>query len=120
MMENALHLTMKAFKELKPTSKHKRETLAYAFEQIKPILKKYMKENHILELELNLKTKHVLALEPIKNGEREAWINLWLNNEVSTKQLEERMKLRFQWVEYLSFSDFLNGVESWLRGVQYG
>jgi len=115
-MENALRLTMKAFKELKTTSKHKRETLAYAFEQVRPILRNYMKENHILALEPDLKTKRVLALEPISNGERGLWIDLWLNNDVSTKQLQKRMKLYYQWVEYLSFSDFLEGVESWLSG----
>jgi hypothetical protein len=43
-----IYLSKKAFQQLKPTSKHKRETLAYAFEQIKPILRKYMKTNHIL------------------------------------------------------------------------
>jgi len=110
-----VYLSKKAFEKLKPTSKHRRETLAYAFEQLKPILKEYMKENHILALEIDLKTKHALALEPIHNGEREAWLEMWLNNDVSTEKLEKRMRLRFQWCEYLSFADFLEGVELWLR-----
>jgi len=115
-----LLLSMKAFTNVKPKSKHQTETLAYAFEQIKPILKKYMDENQILQLEINLKNKHALALEPIDNAERQFFIESWLNNEISTKKLTEKLKQRFQWVEYLSFSDFLCGVESWLRGVQHG
>jgi len=106
-----LELTKKAFS----LRKAKHETLALAFQQIKPILEKYMKENHILELELNLKNKHVLALEPIDNGERDLWIRLWLDGDASAKQLEERMKHRFQWVEYLRFSGFLENVEAWCK-----
>jgi len=118
-MENVLHLTMKAF-QLHGVL---RRTLILTFEQIKPILKRYMKENHVLRLEVNLKNKHAFALEPICNGEREAWLRLWLNDEISTKQLRKRMKERFQWVEYLNFADFLNDVEAWLKlkeRVRYG
>jgi regulator of replication initiation timing len=110
-----LLLTKKAFTNVKPKSKHQTETLAYAFEQIKPILKKYMNENQILQLEINLKNKHALALEPIDNAERQFFIESWLNNEISTKKLTEKLKQRFQWVEYLNFSDFLCSVESWLK-----
>ena len=109
-----LHLTIKAFRQLKPTSKHKRETLYYAFEQLKPLLKRYMKENHVLAIRLDLQTKHLLALEPINNAERQFWIDEWLNNEVSTRQLKKRMKQSHKLTEYLGFSDFLSGVESWL------
>ena len=114
-MTERIQLTKKAFN----FHKVKRETLAYAFQQVKPILKEYMEKNHVLRLEVNLKNKHALALEPVRNGEREAWIQLWLDGKVSTDQLRKRMKLRFQWTEYLSFSDFLDGIESWLRGVQH-
>ena len=110
-----LRLTRKAFTNVKGTSKHKIETRAYAFEQIKPILKEYMEENHILKLEVNLKRKTAVALEPILNGERDLWIRLWLNGEVSTKQLRKRMKQHFQWVQYLSFNDFLESMKYWLR-----
>jgi len=119
----ALQLSIKAFEQLRFTSKNKREIYICVLEQLKPLLPlliKYMKENHILAFEFNLRTKRVLALEPICNGEKEAWLRLWLNNEVSSRQLQKRMKQRFQWVEYLSFSDFLEGVESWLRGDFHG
>lgn len=108
-MENALDLTMKAFM----LRKAKFETLAYAFVQVLPVLKDYWKQKHTLAFELNFKTRHVLVLEPICNGEREAWLEMWLNGEVSTRQLKERMRQRFQWVEYYSFSDFLEGVKVW-------
>jgi len=112
---NQIQLTKKAFS----LPEAKRETLTYAFQQVKPILKEYMDENGILQLELDLKKKTAFVLEPIPNGERNLWIRLWLKGECSTRKLRERMKQRFQWVEYLSFCDFLEGVESWLRGVQY-
>lgn len=111
MVTERIQLTKKAFN----LHKVKRETLAYAFQQVKPILKEYMEKNHVLRLELDLKNKHALVLEPICNGEREAWIQLWLDGEVSTEQLRKRMKLRFQWVQYYSFIDFLEGMEFWLK-----
>lgn len=118
-----LRLTRKAFTNVKGTSKHKIETRALAFEQIKPILKEYMDENHILQLDLNLKDKTALALEPIDNGERDLWIRLWLHGDCSTRKLRKRMKQRFQWSQYLSFNDFLEGMEYWLKqksgDVQY-
>ena len=109
----ALRLTKLAFAKVKPTSKHKRETLA--FEQIKPILKEYMKENHILAIELNLRSRKYLVLEPIPNAERNFWVEQWLCGEVSTRRFKAQLKQRFQWVQYLSFSDFLSGVEAWLE-----
>jgi hypothetical protein len=111
MVTERIQLTKKAFN----LHKVKRETLAYAFQQIKPILKEYMEKNHILRLELNLKNKHALVLEPIWNGERDLWIRLWLDSDASSKQLRKRMKRRFQWVEYISFSDFLEDVEAWCK-----
>jgi len=109
----ALRLTKLAFAKVKPTSKHKRETLA--FEQIKPILKEYMKENHILAIELNLRSRKYLVLEPISNAERNFWVEQWLNGEVPTRRFQAQLKQRFQWAQYLSFSDFLSGIEAWLE-----
>jgi len=111
----ALRLTKLAFAKVKPTSKHKRETLALAFEQIKPILKEYMKENHILAIELNLRSRKYLVLEPISNAERNFWVEQWLNGEVPTRRFQAQLKQRFQWAQYLSFSDFLSGIEAWLE-----
>jgi regulator of replication initiation timing len=111
----ALRSTKLAFAKVKPTSEHKKETLALAFERIKPILKEYMKENHILAIELDLKNRKYLVLEPIPNDERNFWVEQWLNGELPNKQLKKKLKQRFQWVQYLSFSDFLSGVEAWLE-----
>lgn len=116
MSVKALDYTMKAFK----LRKVKRETLILAFEQIKPLLERYMKENYVSAIRLDLETKHLSALEPISNAERHFWLEEWLNSEISTRQLKKRMKQHYHWVEYVSFSDFLSGVESWLRGVQHG
>ena len=112
----ALQKSRLAFQKVKPTSFHKRETLAYAYEQVKPLVKRFMRENNVLALEVNLKTKHVLALalEPIQNFERQFFVDSWLNNEISTKELKDKLGKRFQWVKYLNFSDFLSGVENWL------
>jgi len=110
-----LRLTRKAFTNVKGKTKHKIETRALAFEQIKPILKQYMEENHILQLDLNLKDETAFALEPVGNGERDLWIRLWLHGDCSTRKLRKRMKQRFQWSEYPSFNDFLNGMEFWLK-----
>jgi hypothetical protein len=118
----ALRLSKLAFAKVKPTSEHKKETLLLAFEQIKPILKEYMKENHVLAVELDLKNRKYLALEPIPNVERNFWVEQWLNGELSTRRFKAQLKRRFQWVQFLSFSDFLSGVEAWLMGkvVQHG
>jgi regulator of replication initiation timing len=117
-----LRLTKLAFAKVKPTSEHKRETLLLAFEQIKPILKEYMKENHILAIELDLKNRKYLVLEPIPNVERNFWVEQWLSGELSTRRFKAQLKRRFQWVQFLSFSDFLSGVEAWLMGkvIQHG
>jgi hypothetical protein len=117
-----LRLTKLAFAKVKPTSEHKRETLLLAFEQIKPILKEYMKENQILAIDLDLKKRKYLVLEPIPNVERNFWVEEWLSGELSNKQFKKKLKQRFQWVQYLSFCDFLSGVEAWLMGkvVQHG
>jgi regulator of replication initiation timing len=111
----ALRLSKLAFAKVKPTSEHKRETLLLAFEQIKPILKEYMKENHVLAVELDLKNRKYLALEPIPNAERNFWVEQWLSGELSTRRFKAQLKRRFQWVQFLSFSDFLSGVEAWLE-----
>jgi hypothetical protein len=111
----ALCLTKLAFAKVKPTSEHKRETLLLAFEQIKPILKEYMKENHVLAIDLDLKNRKYLVLEPIPNAERNFWVEEWLSGELSTRRFKAQLKRRFQWVQYLSFSDFLSGVEVWLE-----
>jgi hypothetical protein len=110
----ALQKSRLAFQKVKPTSFHKRETLAYAYEQVKPLVKRFMQENKILALEVDLSNRHVLACEPIQNFERQFFVDSWLNNEVSTKELKDKLGKRFQWVKYLNFSDFLSGVENWL------
>jgi hypothetical protein len=109
-----LSLTIQAFTKINPTSFHKRETLTYAIEQIEPLLKRYMRKNKILALEVNLRNKHALTLEPIQNFERQIFVDSWLNNEISTKELKSKLKQRFHWVEYLNFADFLRSVEGWL------
>jgi regulator of replication initiation timing len=111
----ALRLSKLVFAKVKPTSEHKRETLLLAFEQIKPILKEYMKENHVLAVELDLKNRKYLALESIPNVERNFWVEQWLSGELSTRRFKAQLKRRFQWVQFLSFSDFLSGVEAWLE-----
>lgn len=112
--ENVLQtlcLSIKAFE----LQKCKRETLAYAFHQVEPILKEYMESTNKYELEVDLKNKHCLVFEPVENGERQFWVEQWLDNELSSERLTERLKTRYQWVEYLSFADFLCGVEAWLK-----
>ena len=81
-----------------------------------------MKENSVLAIEIDLKNRKYLTLEPIPNAERNFWVEQWLNGELPNKQLKKKLKQRFQWVQYLSFSDFLSGVEVWLMGkvVQHG
>ena len=111
----ALRSTKLAFAKVKSTSKTKRETLALTFEQIKPILKEYMRENHVLAVELDLKNRKYLALESIPNVERNFWVEQWLSGELSTRRFKAQLKRRFQWVQFLSFSDFLSGVEAWLE-----
>ena len=110
-MLQTLRLSIKAFELRKP----KRETLSYAFHRIEPILKEYMMFTKKLELEVDLNNKHCLVFESIPNGERQFWVEQWLNNELLTEQLSERLKPRFQWAEYLGSADFLKGVELWLR-----
>jgi len=102
----ALRLTKLAFAKVKPTSQKKRETLALCFEQIKPILKEYMKENHILAIELDLKNRKCLVLEPIPNVERNFWVEQWLSGELSTRRFKAQLKRRFQWVQFLLFLIF--------------
>ena len=112
--ENVLQtlcLSIKTF-ELR---KSKRETLAHAFHQVEPILKEYMEFTNKYELEVDLKNKHCLVFEPIERVERRFWVDEWLDSKLSSKQLCEKMKRRFQWVEYVSFADFLRGIELWLR-----
>jgi hypothetical protein len=110
----ALQKSRLAFQKVKPTSFHKRETLAYAYEQVKPLIKRFMRGNNVLALQVNLRTKHALALEPIQNFERQFFVDSWLDNEISTKELKGKFEKRFQWVEYFNFADFLSGVENWL------
>lgn len=111
---NALRKSIIAFGKIKPTSKHKRETLYYAFEQIKPLIKRYMQANKILALELDLRTLHCLTLEPIQNWEKDLHIRRWLDGNLKTAHFKKWLKRKYQWVEYLSFLDFLRGVEEWL------
>lgn len=108
--------------------KAKRETLAYAFQQIKPVLEEYMKENCVLELEVNLEDGDFETVEAISHGEREMWVSMWLKGELSTKQLLKAIrdfrKFHVQRVSHgYGFDGFLREVESWLkekRGSQKG
>jgi len=111
---NALRKSIIAFEKIKPTSKHKRETLYYAYEQVKPLIKRYMKANNILALEVDTQTFECMALEPVQNFERNFFVERWLEGNLSTREFKRRLKQRFQWVGYFSFADFLRGVEAWL------
>ena len=111
---NALRKSIIAFEKIKPTSKHKRETLYYAFEQVKPLIKRYMKAHKILALELDLKTLRCLTLEPIQNWEKDLHVRMWLRGELKTSDFQRKLKRKWQWVGYFSFADFLRGVEVWL------
>lgn len=116
---NALRKSITAFEKLKPTSKHKRETLTFnqamLATPLKPLIKRYMKAHKILALELDLKTLRCLTLEPIQNWEKDLHVRMWLEGELKTSDFQEKLKKKWQWVEYLSFSDFLRGVEAWLN-----
>lgn len=113
-VEKALAFTIKAFEKVKPTSAKKRETLAYAFEQIEPLLMRYMKENNIPLLKVDLKTKRALVVEPVPNAIKQAWVEQWLSGELSTEQFKEWLRCRYQNAFYFNFADFLKDVEFWL------
>ncbi|MEM5867749.1 MAG: hypothetical protein QXG39_07505 [Candidatus Aenigmatarchaeota archaeon] len=113
-MENALALTITAFDKVKPTSRKKRETLALCFEQVKGILKDFMREKGIPLVEVNLETKEALVVEPIPNMIKQAWVQEWLNGELSTEQFEKWLNCKFQNTHYVNFADFLRDVEAWL------
>jgi hypothetical protein len=112
MMEDALKLSIKAFK----LRKTKLDTLALCFEQIKPILERYMEKNQIPYIKVDLKTRKALVVEPIPNAFRQFWVDRWLDGECSTEQLKEWLNYRFQNTHYLNFADFLEDVKSWLKG----
>jgi hypothetical protein len=111
-MENALNLTIKAFK----LRRVKHDTLIMAFEQIKPILERYMEKNQISYIKVDLKTKEALVVEPIPNAVRQFWVNEWLEGECSTEELKKWMDCRFQNTHYLNFADFLETIKSQLKG----
>ncbi|MEM3673802.1 MAG: hypothetical protein QW468_06260 [Candidatus Bathyarchaeia archaeon] len=113
-IENALTLTITAFEKVKPTSAKKRETLALCFEQVKPILREYMKANSIPLIKVDLKTRRALIVEPIPNAIKQTWVEQWLNDELSTEQLKEWLTCKFQNTHYVNFADFLRDVEAWL------
>lgn len=114
-MENALTLTIQAFEKVKPTSAKKRETLAFCFEQVKPILEKYMEENNIPLVQVDLKTREALVVEPIPNAVKNVWVEEWLNGELQTEQFKEWLNYKFQNTHYVNFADFLRDVEFWLE-----
>jgi len=74
-------------------------------------IKRYMREHEIFEVEIN--GDETLTLEGIPQCERDLWIRLWFDNELSTKQLLERIKefkeYPFQWV--------LEDTEQFLKSV---
>jgi len=93
------------------TSRLTHENLA----RLDSILERYMVENEILAIEIDLKKKQCMVLEPIANAERQFWVEEWLRGELPTRRLQKKLKERFQWVLYVSFFDFLKKVETWLR-----
>jgi len=116
IMENALDYTIKAFK----LRKAKLDTLGLCFEQIKPILKRYMEKNQIPYIKVNLKTRKALVVEPIPNAVKQWVIEQWLNNQLSNERFKEWLGYRFQNVHYLNFADFLETVKSQLKGDVHG
>lgn len=109
-----LESTKKAFQ----LCKCKLITLHYVVEQIEPILKRYMENKDVLKVTFDLRKKDVLALEPIENCERDLWVQLWLDDELSTEELVERMKYTYQTVQYTNVSDFLGDIEAWIKREQ--
>jgi hypothetical protein len=112
MMEDALKLSIKAFR----LRKAKLDTLALCFEQIKPILERYMEKNQIPYIRVDLKTKETLVVEPIPNAMKQWIIEQWLNNQLSNKDFKKWLGYRFQNVHYVNFADFLQNLE----GKTYG
>ena len=93
---------------------------AKTFEQLKPILEQYMKEQEILSLNLSLKDGDFETVEPISHGEREMWVSMWLKGELTSKQLlgeiRDFKKYHFQTVAHgYGFDGFLREVEAWLE-----
>jgi len=78
-------------------------------------IRHYMRQKGILEVEFNYKNNTVLALEPVKHGERQFWIDQWLKKELSNKKLLEKLHEQLQWVEYIDIQTFLESVESCLN-----
>jgi hypothetical protein len=111
-MKNALDYTIKAFK----LRKAKHDTLAFCFEQIKPILKEYMEKNNIAYIKVDLKTREALVVEPIPKAVKQWVIEQWLSNELSNEELKEWIECRFQNVHYSNFADFLKILEGELYG----
>ena len=113
-MENALALTITAFDKVKPTSRKKRETLAFCFEQVEGILKDYMETRNVPYICVDLKTKEALVVEPIPREVRQFWVEQWLNGELSTRQFRKWLYSKWQNTYYPNFADFLRDVEAWL------
>jgi hypothetical protein len=108
----ALDYTIKAFK----LRKVKYDTLVLCFEQIKPILERYMEKNQIPYVRVDLKTKEALIVEPIPNAMKQWIIEQWLNNQLSNEDFKKWLGYRFQNTHYLNFADFLQNLE----GETYG
>lgn len=96
------------------------EILTRAFEKLKPTLAEYMEQHEILSMTLNLEDDDFETVEPISHGEREMWVDLWLQGELSTKQLlkeiKDFQKCHVQCVSHgYGFDEFLREVERWLK-----
>lgn len=96
------------------------EMLTRTFEQLKPTLAEYMEHHEILSLTLNLDDDDFETVEAIPHGERAMWIDLWLENELSTKHLLKKIRdfqvCHVQRVSHgYGFADFLGEVERWVK-----
>ena len=84
--------------------------LEQTFDKIpKKIIEAYMIENHILRITLDFKEGTALVYEPIRKEEKELFVHLWLNGELSTKKLRSQMKQIYRWTQYC-LEDFLKMV----------
>lgn len=89
---------------------NQKTALRQTFDKItKKIIEEYMNDNGVLRIEIDFKNNTVLVLEPISSEEKGFLTELWINNEISTRQLRIYMKKQYQWTQYF-LKDFLNEV----------
>ena len=75
-------------------------------------IKRYMLEKNIPKVKID--GDATLILEPIPCGEKEMWIRMWLNGELSSRELLKTIKdyveCPFQWSSW-DTDDFLRAVK---------